>query len=238
MGTATSFALAESAAALKGVQLFEHIATNYWGKGNEPKQYKLPSPCFNILNGGKHAGGKLQIQEFMLTPSRKFKYPDQLRVVAEVYQKLGALLVKEIDISAKNLGDEGGFAPNLDSPDQALDLIQRAVQEAGYVPADDVFYCLDCASSEFYKEGKYEVEHEKFLSGDELIEYYNALVTKYPAIISVEDPFDEKDYETWAKWTAQVGDKVQIVGDDLYTTNPKTIALGLEGKWANALLLK
>nr|BAC98826.1 enolase [Trichonympha agilis] len=238
--TAASFALAEAAAKLKGVELFQYLAENYYGAGKAPKKFSLPAPCFNILNGGKHAGGNLQIQEFMLTPNTKRSYPDQLRVIAEVYQHLGALLVKEHGVSAKNLGDEGGFAPNLDTPAQALDIIERAVKAAGYVPVDDVKYCLDCASSEFYNEEtkKYEIEKGSWKTGDELIEYYQDLINKYPAITSIEDPFDEHDYETWTKFTAAVGSKVQIVGDDLYTTNPKTIAKGIAGKWANALLLK
>jgi enolase len=238
--TATSFALAEAAANIGGVQLFQYLAKVFYGPDNVPAKFKLPSPFFNIVNGGKHAGGNLKIQEFMVTPTRAVPYPDQLRIVAEVYQKLGALLAKKYGISAKNLGDEGGFAPLLNTPEEAIAVIEEAITAAGYTPGKEIHLGLDAASSEFYdaKTKKYEVEVGVFKTGDELIDYWEQLVTRHPSIVSIEDGLDEKDYEHWVKLTARLGGKIQLVGDDLYTTNPKTIALGLAGKWANALLLK
>ena len=238
--TATSFALAEAAANLEGVELFQYFARNYFGAENVPKKFKIPSPFFNILNGGKHAGGNLKLQEFMVTPTRAVPFPDQLRMVAEVYQKLGGMLAKEYGVSAKNLGDEGGFAPLLNTPEEAISIIEKAIKEAGYEPGKDVNIGLDAASSEFYDAEKklYEVEVGVFKTGDEMIQYWKDLIEKHPCIVSIEDGLDEKDYEHWVKLNAAIGDKVQLVGDDLYTTNPKTIRKGLEGKWCNALLLK
>jgi enolase len=234
--TAASFACAEAAAELRGEQLFEYFAKQF----GEKQKFKLPSPFFNIINGGKHAGGNLQIQEFMVCPTRSVPFPDQLRMVAEVYQKLGSLLAKEFGPSAKNLGDEGGFAPLLETPEQALSIIERACTECGYKPGVDILFGLDAAASEFYRhdQKKYEVEIGVFKTGDEMVEYWADLVAKHPAIVSIEDGLDELDHETWIKLTAKLGSKIQIVGDDLYTTNPKTITKGVAGKWANALLLK
>lgn len=238
--TAASFALAEAGAELLGIPLFLHFARNYYGPENTPKKFRLPVPFFNILNGGKHAGGNLKIQEFMVAPRKDVAFPEGLRMIAEVYQKLGGLLVKEYGPSAKNLGDEGGFAPLLDTPDQALDIMEKAVMAAGYKPGQDILFGLDAAASEFFdaKTGKYEVEKGMYKSGDEMVSYWEALVSRHPAIVSIEDGLDEQDYSTWIKLNERLGGKIQLVGDDLYTTNPKTIAKGIEGKWANALLLK
>ena len=238
--TATSFALAEAAANLEGVELFQYLARQYWGAEHVPKKFHIPCPCFNILNGGKHAGGNLKLQEFMVTPSNKYEFPDQLRIVAEVYQKLSSLLQKKYGVSAKNLGDEGGFAPSLNTPDEALDCIEQAIKDAGYTPGDDVKICLDAASSEFYDANTklYEVEVGVKKTGEEMIKYWEDLIARHPAICSIEDGLDEKDYEHWAKLNQAIGSKCQLVGDDLYTTNPNTIRKGLAGKWCNALLLK
>jgi len=238
--TAASFALAEAAAALQEEQLFLYFARNYFGAENMPKKFRLPVPFFNIINGGKHAGGKLKIQEFMVAAKREFPFPEGLRMVAEVYQKLGGLLAKEYGVSAKNLGDEGGFAPLLDTPDQALSIIERAVEAAGYKPGVEIVFGLDAAASEFYdhKTGKYEVEVGMFKTGEEMVTYWEELINRHPAIVSIEDGLDEQDFPTWQLLTARLGGRIQLVGDDLYTTNPKTIAKGIEGKWANALLLK
>ena len=238
--TATSFALAEAGAYLAEEPLFIFLAKQYYGEEPIPTKFKLPSPFFNILNGGKHAGGNLKLQEFMVSPSRSFSYPDQLRIISEVYQKLGAILVSEKGVSAKNLGDEGGFAPPLETPEEAITYIERAITEAGYSPGKDIFLGLDAAASEFYDNEKkvYEVEVGKFLNSEQMIEYWKNLVEKHPAIISIEDALDEHDYENWTKLNKEIGNKIQLVGDDLYTTNPKTIEAGLEGKWCNALLLK
>ena len=238
--TATSFALAEAGAAMEECQLFEYLARQFFGDGNVPPKFRLPTPFFNILNGGKHAGGNLKIQEFMISPRPDMPFPEQLRMAAEVYHKLGALLVKEFGVSAKNLGDEGGYAPPLNSPDQAISIIERAIQVAGYEPGHDIRIALDAAASEFYNEQAktYEVEVGVNKTGDEMIEYWSQLIENHPSIISIEDPLHEKDYDTWIKLNETIGNKIMLVGDDLYTTNPNTIQQGLEGKWCNALLLK
>ena len=238
--TATSFALAEAGAQVEEIELFEYLAKAFYGAENVPKKFKLPSPFFNILNGGKHAGGNLKFQEFMVSPTRKVPFPDQLRMVAEVYQKLGGLLQKKYGVSAKNVGDEGGFAPNLNTPDEALCCIEEAVKAAGYEPGKDIFIGLDAASSEFYDEEKklYEVELGKFIDADGMIKYYEDMLAKHPCICSIEDGLAELDYDNWVKLNAALGDKCQLVGDDLYTTNPITIKKGIAGKWCNALLLK
>jgi enolase len=237
--TATSFALAEAGAAVAGEELFLYLAKQYHG-AEVPKKFKLPTPFFNILNGGKHAGGNLKLQEFMVAPREDVAYPEQLRMVAEVYQKLGAILVQDFGVSAKNLGDEGGFAPLLNTPEEAITVVEKAIKAAGYEPGTDIRLGLDAAASEFYDEESqlYEVEVGVKKTGDEMIAYWKDMIERHPALISIEDGLHEKDYETWIKLNQQLGDKVQLVGDDLYTTNPKTIRLGLEQKWANALLLK
>lgn len=236
--TAASFALATAAANLNSEELFLYLARQYHRE--MPEKFRLPTPFCNILNGGKHAGGKLKIQEFMIAPRDDIPFPDQLRMVAEIYHVLGALLAKEKGVSAKNLGDEGGYAPLLDTPEEALEYIERAITEAGYKPVEDVKLGIDAAASEFYdKQTKmYEVEVGVKKTGDEMIQYYKDLIAKHPAIVSIEDGLDEKDYKTWIKLNKEIGDKVQLVGDDLYTTNPKTIQKGLKEKWCNALLLK
>ena len=236
---ATSFALAEACAKLQELELFQFLAREFHGEDAGPR-FRLPTPFFNILNGGKHAGGELKLQEFMIAPRDDIPYPEQLRMASEVYHKLGELLKKDIGVSAANLGDEGGYAPMLQSPDQALGLIERAIQIAGYEPGRDVRLALDAAASEFYNEQtkQYEVEVGVLKTGDEMIEYWREMIDKHPAIISIEDALHEKDYETWVKLNEALGDRIQLVGDDLYTTNPATIQQGIEGKWCNALLLK
>lgn len=242
--TAASFAIAEAAASSAHRELFLYLADSYHGAGNLPQRFSLPRPMVNILNGGKHAGGDLQIQEFMIVPKASqgpTGFKENLRRVTEVYHHLGKLLVKKKGVSAKNLGDEGGYAPALSSPDEALNLIEEAIELAGFKVNEDIFLALDCASSEFYADGKYEVEKGKFLTGDELVQYYVELKKKHPALISIEDGFDEKDYVHWAKFTSVMAEQfpgVMIVGDDLYTTNTELIQKGIAAKWANSLLLK
>jgi enolase len=238
--TATSFALAEAGAAVSGEELFVYLARQYHGADDIPAKFSLPTPFFNILNGGKHAGGNLKLQEFMVSPREDIAFPEQLRMVAEIYQKLGGILSQDFGVSARNLGDEGGFAPLLNTPEDALQVIERAIRAAGYEPVRDVRLGLDAAASEFYnaETGQYEVEVGVFKTGDGMIEYWKDMVERHPAIVSIEDGLDEKDYATWIKLNEALGEKIQLVGDDLYTTNPATIRLGLGGKWANALLLK
>jgi len=198
----------------------------------------------NILNGGKHAGGELQIQEFMIVPKAGNSFAENLRMVTQVYHTLGKILVKEKGASAKNLGDEGGYAPLLKSPNEALKYIEEAIKQSGFKVGEDVFLALDSASSEFYNQQNkmYEVEKGLFLSSDEMVDYYLKLKKDHPALISIEDGLDEKDYEGWIKltrvFTEMFGDSVMLVGDDLYTTNTELIAKGITNKWATSLLLK
>ena len=238
--TATSFAIATSAALIHQEPLFIYLAKQYYGEGNIPSHFSLPTPFFNVLNGGKHAGGNLKIQEFMITPRRDITFPEQLRIITQVYHKLGELLVKKYGVSSRNLGDEGGYAPPLQSPEEALNILERSVSLAGYRPGIDVLFAIDAAASEFYDQTKklYEVETGVFKTSEEMIEYWKELIEKHHGLVSIEDALDEKDYENWIKLNEELGSKIQLVGDDLYTTNPKTIAQGIEEKWCNALLLK
>jgi enolase len=236
--TACSFAVAVSGANLAKEELFQYLARQW--KSDKNKKFSLPSPMVNILNGGKHAGGKLKIQEFMIIPVGDKSFAEALRKVTTVYHHLGKILVKAKGKSSKNLGDEGGFAPSLDTPDEALTYIEDAIKAAGYEVGKDVKLALDCASSEFYDSEKklYEITTDNWITSDQLVTFYEKLITDHPALTSIEDGFDEKDYDGWAAFTKKLGDKIMIVGDDLYTTNTNLIKQGLEHKWANALLLK
>ncbi|KAF0979302.1 hypothetical protein FDP41_001645 [Naegleria fowleri] len=240
--TACSFALATAGAAVRNEELFLYLARAFHGADKfENLKFRLPTPMVNILNGGKHAGGRLQIQEFMILPKENQPFREKVRCVAEVYQHLGKILAERAGPSAKNVGDEGGFAPNLETADEALNYIEEAIGKAGYKVGEDVFLALDAASSEFYNSDtkKYEITQQKeFLTSEEMVEYYVQLVNRHPAIISIEDGLEEKDYEGWKLLTERLGSKIMLVGDDLYTTNTRLIKQGIEEKWANALLLK
>lgn len=193
----------------------------------------LPRCMMNILNGGAHAENKLEFQEFMIIPSKE-EYLDNLRMGVEVFHSLQKIL-KEKGLSC-GVGDEGGFAPSIDNTKKALDLIQEAIEKAGYKLGSDIFIGLDVAASEFYKDGYYNLEGKKMTS-DEMIDYYEDLISKYP-IISIEDGLDQDDYIGWQKLTKRLGDKLQLVGDDLFVTNKKLLQKGIELKMANAILLK
>ena len=193
----------------------------------------LPRCMMNILNGGAHAENKLEFQEFMIIPSKE-EYLDNLRMGAEVFHSLQKIL-KEKGLSC-GVGDEGGFAPSIDNTKEALDLIQKKKEKAGYKLGSDIFIGLDVAASEFYKDGYYNLEDKKMTS-DEMIDYYEDLISKYP-IISIEDGLDQDDYIGWQKLTKRLGDKLQLVGDDLFVTNKKLLQKGIELKMANAILLK
>ena len=193
----------------------------------------LPRCMMNILNGGAHAENKLEFQEFMIIPSKE-EYLDNLRMGVEVFHSLQKIL-KEKGLSC-GVGDEGGFAPSIDNTKKALDLIQEAIEKAGYKLGSDIFIGLDVAASEFYKDGYYNLEGQKMTS-DEMIDYYEDLISKYP-IISIEDGLDQDDYIGWQKLTKRLGDKLQLVGDDLFVTNKKLLQKGIELKMANAILLK
>ena len=223
-----SLAVAKAAALSKKIPLFEYL-------GGKDAQL-LPVPMMNIINGGKHADNKIDIQEFMIMPVGASSIKDSIRIGAEIFQHLKSLLKK--DGHNTNVGDEGGFAPNLDSAKEALDYVAKATEKAGYKLGSEVVLALDSASTEFYKNGKYDLEGEgRILTSDELVRYYEELVNNYP-IFSIEDACAEDDYEGWKNITKLLGDKIQLVGDDLFVTNPKILQKGIEQHMANAMLVK
>ncbi|VTY05764.1 phosphopyruvate hydratase [Rothia mucilaginosa] len=221
-----SLAVAKAAAESADLPLYKYLGG--------PNAHVLPVPMMNILNGGSHADSNVDIQEFMIAPIGFDNYSDALRAGVEVYHSLKSVLHDRG--LATGLGDEGGFAPNLESNAAALDLIVEAIEKAGYKPGEQVALALDVASSEFYNDGAYDFEGQK-KSAAEMSAYYADLVAKYP-LVSIEDPLDENDWEGYKTLTEQIGDKVQIVGDDLFVTNPERLARGIEGGAANALLVK
>ncbi|OLS31810.1 MAG: Enolase [Candidatus Heimdallarchaeota archaeon AB_125] len=194
----------------------------------------LPVPMLNVINGGKHAGGNLKIQEFMLIPHGFKKYNEALRAICEVYQVLRNNL-KKFGPSAINLGDEGGFGSPVDTAPEALDMLVEAIEDAGYKPGKQISIGLDSAASEFFEDSLYEVDGKK-LTGSELVDYYIDLAERYP-IISMEDPFDENDFDSFAELHAKLPD-ISVVADDLTVTNPKRIQMAIDKKAANYLLLK
>ena len=241
--TATSFAVAEAGASFLGIPLYMHLAQQFYSPERlVPEKFSIPSPMVNVLNGGKHAGGKLKVQEFMLIPKRGIPFREALRSVTEAYHHLGKVLVEKYeDVAAKNLGDEGGYAPaKIEAPEEAIEVLEEAITKAGYRPGEDIYLALDCAASEFYsKETKmYQLTEGAEFSTDDMIEFYEKLVEAHPALVSIEDPLDQDDTNGWMELVKRLGSKVMIVGDDLYTSNPERIQMGLSGNWANALLLK
>ena len=195
----------------------------------------LPIPMMNILNGGAHASNNIDIQEFMIMPSGARSFTDAMRMGVEVYSALRELLRK--DSLSVSVGDEGGFAPNLKNDEEAIKYIIRAIEKAGYSPEKDISIALDVAASEWYKDGAYHLPKRGIvMSRDELFAYYSDLIEKYP-IISIEDPFGDEDWESFTLFTKENPD-LQIVGDDLFVTNPKRIAMGIEASAANAVLIK
>ncbi|MFC2491670.1 MAG: phosphopyruvate hydratase [Campylobacter curvus] len=194
----------------------------------------LPVPMFNIINGGAHANNSVDFQEFMIMPFGFSNFSDALRAATEIYHKLKAILNAAGHSTA--VGDEGGFAPNLKDNEEPLKLIMQAISEAGYETGKQIKLALDVASSELYKDGAYELEGKKF-SSEQLIEYYAKLCEKYP-IFSIEDGLSEDDWDGWAKLTARLGDKIQLVGDDLFVTNEKILREGIQKNIANAILIK
>ena len=220
-----SMATMKASAINKGLPLYRYIGTGT----------TLPRPMMNIINGGAHADNKLDFQEFMIIPMRD-TIKERIRVGAEVFHNLKKVLNEKG--LATGVGDEGGFAPNLESNTEGFELIMEAIQKAGYTPKKDVCIAIDVAASEFYHEGKYELVGEgRSLTTDELIDFYEELVDKYP-IISIEDPVDENDWEGFTKVTERLGDKIQLVGDDLFVTNKKCLQMGIEKHAGNAILLK
>jgi len=201
-----------------------------------PYSHLLPCPMMNIINGGKHADNPVDFQEFMIMPIGASSFSEALRCGAEVFHALKKQL-HDADMNT-NVGDEGGFAPSVSSAKEALDFIMKSITAAGYTPGKDVVIALDCAATEFYKNGKYDLEGEKRkLTSAQMISYFEELCAKYP-IVSIEDGLAEDDWEGWIALTERLGDRVQLVGDDLFVTNPKRLAEGIERKAANAILVK
>lgn len=199
--------------------------------------YSFPRPLVNIINGGKHAGNKLQIQEFMIVPKEYTDVYDMLNNITTVFHNLKKIISKKYGSSQTAVGDEGGYAPDIESPEEALDLLVDAILISGLKPGEDMFIALDCAASEYHKDGKYEILENKWFTRAETIDYLKALCEKYP-IISIEDPFDENDFESWKRFYEEMNDKIMIVGDDLFTTSPEYCKRNEEEKWANSLLVK
>jgi enolase len=221
-----SLAVAKAAAMESELPLYRYIG----GSGAR----ELPVPMMNILNGGAHADNNLDIQEFMIMPVGAPTFSEALRMGAEVFHSLKSLLKsKKLSIS---VGDEGGFAPNLTSNEEALVLIMQAIRKAGYRPGKDIMLALDCAASELFEKGKYSFEG-KTVSSNKLIDFYVSLVSKYP-VISIEDGLAENDWKGWELMTGKLGSKVQIVGDDIFVTNPEILAKGIRKGIGNSILVK
>lgn len=227
---AVSLAAARAAAEQSGLPLYKYIANVY---GNE-NPCVLPRPMMNIINGGAHADNGLDAQEFMIIPNGAKNEADAIRMGSEIFHHLKKIL--KSGGNSTNVGDEGGFAPNFHSCAQALDTIIAAIRDAGYIPGDQVSIGLDVASSEFYADGVYNFEGKKLLS-DQMIEFYEKLIAQYP-IISIEDALAEEDWDGWRKLTDAIGKKCQLVGDDLFVTNPARLHRGIDAGVANAILIK
>jgi enolase len=225
---AVSLANAKSSANNNNVPLYKNIKSS--------KKYTMPVPMMNIINGGSHANNSVDIQEFMIMPVGASSLKEAVRYGVEVFHVLGKILDSKKYITT--VGDEGGYAPNLSSNKEALDVIMQAIEKAGYTPGEDIMLALDIASSEFYKNDKYELtsENKKYTSA-EFIDLINSWTKSYP-IVSIEDALDENDWKGWADLTKVLGKKVQLVGDDLFVTNPKIFKEGIEKNIANAILIK
>jgi len=229
---AVSLAVAKAAALSKGIELYEHIAN----LNNTSGKYSMPLPMMNILNGGEHADNNVDIQEFMIQPVGAESFKEGLRMGAEVFHALKKVLRKRGLSTA--VGDEGGFAPNLASNEEALQVIVEAVEKAGYKMGSDITLALDCAASEFYRDGKYELSGEgKSFTAEEFADYLAELCDRYP-IISIEDGLDESDWDGWKVLTEKLGSKVQLVGDDLFVTNTRILKEGIDKSIANSILIK
>lgn len=227
---ATSLAVAKAAASTMGVPLYYYLG----GKAADV----LPVPLLNVINGGVHAGNKLDFQEFMIVPAGFSSFHDAMRAAVEVYQDLKAVIKEKYGPTAINVGDEGGYAPPLEKIRDALDLLMEAIRRAGYEPGGEVALALDAASSQFYREDKgvYVVEGRE-LSRDDMIQLYEKLVEDYP-IVSIEDPLHEEEFEGFAEMRRRLGGRILIVGDDLFTTNPSRLSRGISVGAGNAILVK
>lgn len=224
---AVSLAFANAQAAEAGVPLYKQIQSN---------EYTLPVPMMNIINGGEHADNSVDIQEFMVIPAGAASFSEALRMGAEIFHNLAKVL-KGRGLNT-GVGDEGGFAPDLDSNEDALKVISEAVEKAGYTLGEDVWLAMDVASSEFYEDGKYNLASEnRSLTPAEFVDYLADLANRYP-IVSIEDGMDESDWEGWAMLTEKLGNKIQLVGDDLFVTNTSILKRGIDGNIANSILIK
>jgi enolase len=224
---AVSLAAARAGSVAKGVELHEHL---------KPGSRMLPMPMMNIINGGKHAGTGLNIQEFMIVPVGATEFSGALRMGAEVYQTLRWILRDSFGPAAINVGDEGGFAPPFDNTRQALDAIVKAIEKAGYIPGKEISLALDCAASEFCDKGVYSIDKRR-IGPQELLDYYSVLLRDYP-LVSIEDPVDEDDFDLMALMTLRMGRKVQLIGDDMFVTNVERIRKAIAKKAGNCTLLK
>jgi enolase len=223
-----SLAVAKAAAQDEGLPIFKYLG------GDNAR--RLPIPFFNILNGGKHADNNVDIQEFMIAPIGAKSFREALRMAAETYHNLKAVLKSKGLNTA--VGDEGGFAPNLSSNEEAIQIIITAIEKAGYRTGKDISIVLDPAASEFYQDGRYVLKADnKRLSSEEMVKYYDKLISKYP-IISIEDGLAEDDWDGWQVLTKELGKKIQLTGDDIFVTNPKILAEGIEKGVANSVLIK
>ncbi|HVO78210.1 MAG TPA: phosphopyruvate hydratase [Methanomassiliicoccales archaeon] len=223
---AVSLAVAKAGALAKGIELHEHLG----------ERTILPVPMMNIINGGKHAGTGLKVQEFMVVPAGAKKFSDSLRMGTEVYQSLRSLLKETYGPSAINVGDEGGFAPPFNNTKQALDSIVKAISNAGYEPGKDISIAMDCAASEFCEQGVYKVDNKR-LAPQELLDFYSVLKRDYP-LVSIEDPVHEDDFDLMALMTMRMGKRMQLVGDDMLVTNVERIKKAIQMKAGNAVLIK
>jgi len=227
-----SLAAASATASSRNMQPYEFLAE----LDGSPGRYSMPVPMMNILNGGAHSDNNVDIQEFMILPVAAANFSEALRCGAEVFHTLKSVLSEQGFSTA--VGDEGGFAPNLPSNESALEAIVSAINKAGYVPGKDVYLALDCAASEFYTDGTYELSGEgRAFDSEEFGDYLVSLTDSYP-ILSIEDGLDESDWEGWASLTKKFGKRVQLVGDDLFVTNPKILREGIEAGVANSILIK
>ncbi len=225
---AVSLAAAKAAAEAEGIPLYRFLGG--------AAAHTLPVPMMNVLNGGAHAANNIDIQEFMIMPVGAPSFSEGLRWCAEVFHTLAKILKK--DGLSTAVGDEGGYAPNLESDEEAIQYLIRAIEEAGYKPYDDFMLAIDSASSEWKAEkGYFLPKHKISYTADELVDFWASMVEKYP-IASIEDALDEEDWEGWQKLTAKLGDKVQLVGDDLYVTNTERLQKGIDGKCSNSILIK
>jgi len=223
-----SMANAKASSASKNQHLFQSLG--------DKNSSILPVPMMNIINGGAHANNSLDFQEFMIMPVSAESFKEAMRMGSEIFHSLKIILSEMSEPTS--VGDEGGFAPNFKSPEETLSFLSKAVEKSGYKVGDDIVFALDCAATEFYKDGFYNLSNmDKPIENNEMIEYLKKLTNLYP-IFSIEDPLDEDDWDGWNKLNSEIGDKTQIVGDDLFVTNPDRLSKGVELKSANSILIK